>query len=139
MNNRKEYHIAEYYTKKGEYGEIHKSSNFLEALGKVTEYSQENDVFGRSNHKYAYIGVKGNTDLFAICFVNKKYLEVAKKQPFRNKDSKLSWLESAEQFIKTKNPCVGIFEYTKRAKELILEFHKKNPIKIEDGGEVCLN
>jgi hypothetical protein len=129
----KEYHIAEYYTKKGEYGEIHKSSDFLEALGKTAEYIEETDV-----SKYSYIGVKGNTDLFAICFVNKKYLEVAKNQPFRNKDSKQSWLESAEQFIKTKNPCVGIFEYTKRAKELILEFHKKNPIQREDGGEVCL-
>ena len=130
----KEYHIAEYYTKKGEYREIYKSSDFFEALGKVTEYIVDIDV-----SKYSYIGVKGNTDLFAIGFVNKKYLEVAKKQPFRNKDSKQSWFESANKFIKDKNPCVGIFEYTKRAKELILEFHKKNPIQRRGGGEVCLN
>jgi hypothetical protein len=130
----KEYHIAEYCTKKGEYGEIYRSSDFFEALGKVTEYIADIDV-----SKYSYIGVKGNTDLFAIGFVNKKYLEVAKGQTFRNKISKQSWFENADQFIKTKIPCVGIFEYTKRAKELILEFHKKNPIQREGGGEVCLN
>ena len=123
MNNKKEYHIAEYYTMKGEYGEIYKSTDFLEALGKAAEYITED------NHKYAYIGVKGNTDLFAICFVNKKYLEIAKGQSFGDKESKQSWLASANQFIKDKNPCIGIFRYTKRAKELIAEFHRKNPIQ----------
>jgi hypothetical protein len=134
MNNRKEYHIAEYYTRKGEYGEICKSTNFLEALGKAAEYGEDIDV-----SKYSYIGVKGNTDLFAICYVNKKYLDIAKEQSFRSKDSKQSWLSSANQFIKDKNPCIGIFRYTKRAQELIAEFHKKNPVQGESGGEICTN
>ena len=134
MKNKKEYHIAEYYTKKGEYGEIYKSADFFAALGKAAEYGEDIDV-----SKYSYIGVKGNTDLFAICFVNKKYLDVAEGQSFRNKDSKQSWLASANQFIKDKNPCIGIFRYTKRAQELIAEFHKKNPVQSESGAEVCLN
>lgn len=130
----KEFHIAEYYTNKGEYGEICKSLDFLESLEKAAEFIID------ANHKYAYIGVKGNTDLFAICYVNKKYLEIAKDQSFRSKDSKQSWLSSANQFIKDKNPCIGIFRYTKRAQELILDFNKKNQILSYSGRSVeeCL-
>jgi len=136
MSTTKEFHIAEYYTKKGEYGEICKASKFADALEKAAEYMTEND---RQN--YLYIGVKGNTDLFAICYVSKKYLKVAEKQAFKNEDSKLSWLDSANQFIKDKNPCIGVFQFTKRAQELILDFNKKNQISSNSGRSIeeCLS
>jgi hypothetical protein len=136
MSTKNEFYIAEYYTKKREYGEIFKSSNFAEAVGKAAEY------FGESNKKnYLYIGVKGNTELFAICHVDKKYLKITEKQSFRNQDSKKSWIANANKVIKEKCPCIGVFQLTKRAKELILDFNEQNRIQSESGRSIeeCLN
>jgi hypothetical protein len=76
MGTRKEFHIAEYCTRAGEYGEIFKSANFAAALEKAADFLVKTD-----SRDYLYIGVKGNTDLFAICYVDKKYIEDSRKQP----------------------------------------------------------
>lgn len=102
-----EYHEAEYYDKMGGHSGIGNWPDFKTAYNKAMElYKREkkNDF-----EDIGYIGVSGNSDQFAIMYVDEDYLNLTTNASFQDPKAYKNWMKAATKVLKSKKPATGTY------------------------------
>lgn len=102
-----DYHSVEYYALVGEHGDVGSYSNFKQAIKKAEVLKKEElkrDTLGSDT---AYIGVSGNTDDFAIIYIDQPYFKRISSNDFSDSKSYNNWLKIAKKAFKSEKTEIG--------------------------------
>lgn len=104
------YYEVDYYARVGEHGSIGNWPDMNTAYKKAIDLYKREKKANQLGEDTWYIGVSGNSDDFAIIYVDAQYLKNRiSAQDFGDATAYKNWLKVAKQVLKSGKPAKGTY------------------------------